>query len=132
DRNGVDLRTLDRALWQYSKENQRAEGRAEMSETKQRHEPKHDEEAGRGGLAERIRTCTYDRIIRPALAAGSGEIVVRAGDVHSAMRLTSRLPAVCAVLESRKFAEQYGLVLVRREGPPRGSNVFFHFRPAGL
>src|SRR5690606_9611227 len=32
---------------------------------------------------------------------------------------------------SRKFADRYGLVLVRREGPPRGSNVFFHFQPAG-
>lgn len=93
---------------------------------------KRDGEAGTIAVAERIRVYTYDRIISPALRAGQAEIVVRAGDIHSAMRLTSRLPAVCAALESRKFTERYGLVLTRREGPPRGSNVFFHFRPAEL
>jgi hypothetical protein len=78
-------------------------------------------------LAERIREFTLRTFIQPAVRANKREITIRAGDIHSAMRLRDRMPAVCSALESRKFQDMCGLELVSRKGPHRGANVFLTF-----
>lgn len=62
-------------------------------------------------LADRIREFTLRTFIQPAIRANKLEITIRAGDVHSAMQLRDRMPAVCSALESRKFQELCGLKL---------------------
>lgn len=78
-------------------------------------------------LADRIREFTFRTFIQPAVRANKREITIRTGDVHSAMRLRERMPAVCSALESRKFEDFCGLHLVSRKGPQQGANVFLTF-----
>lgn len=78
-------------------------------------------------LADRIRDFTLRTFIRPELKANKSQVTIRAGDVHSAMRLRDRMPAVCSALESRKFQEMCGLELTNKRGPHRGANVFLTF-----
>jgi hypothetical protein len=77
--------------------------------------------------ADRIRQFVLDRYVNPARAKGQSTITVRAGDVHDAMRLSNRMPAVCSALDSKKFEELAGVQTVRRTGPPQGANVYFQF-----
>ncbi len=78
-------------------------------------------------LADRIREHVHERYVQPARAASSSEVTIRAGDVHSDMGLVSRMPAVCAALDSRIFADESGLRPVSRTGPRQGANAFFRF-----
>lgn len=78
-------------------------------------------------LADRIREFTYRNYIRPARENGINTITIRAGDIHEAMGLKSRMPAVCGALGTNKFLRQYNLRLANREGPTFGSNVYFTY-----
>jgi hypothetical protein len=82
-------------------------------------------------LAETIRRFARDKYVKPGIAAGHKEVVIRAGDVHNAMGLVSRMPAVCGALRSRAFQEPNGLRLIQVEGPEQGANTTFHFRADG-
>lgn len=115
NRNSVDMRTLDRALWQFSKENQDTEQRA-VSSIKS------------GSRADAIRGFVANTVIQPELASGTKQIRVRAGDIHKAMQLKQRFPAVCSALESKKLADICGVEIVHREGPRQGANAVFIFR----
>lgn len=79
-------------------------------------------------LADEIRAFTYENYIRPARERGERTVIIRAGDVHNAMGLKSRMPAVCGAIGTKKFLNQYNLRLVDREGPTCGANVFFTFQ----
>jgi hypothetical protein len=78
-------------------------------------------------LAERIRRFAFQNYVAPMREARDAEIRIRAGDVHKAMRLSSRMPAVCGALDSIIFCRECGLELVRRTGPAQGANVEFVF-----
>lgn len=78
-------------------------------------------------LADRIREHIEEHHVRPARAASCQEVTIRAGDVHSEMGLASRMPAVCAALDSRLLADRSRLRLLSRSGPHQGANVFFRF-----
>jgi hypothetical protein len=66
----------------------------------------------------------------PVRAGPNVEIRIRAGDVHKAMQLSGRMPAVCGALDSMIFRREFGLELVGRTGPHQGANVEFRFRIA--
>jgi hypothetical protein len=78
-------------------------------------------------LADRIRAFVSREYIVPAREKKCSKVTIRAGDVHEAMGLSGRMPAVCSAIGSRKFQEMGRLKLVDREGPKEGSNVFFTF-----
>lgn len=86
-------------------------------------------------LADQIREFANERYVVPARAAGRADVIIRAGDVHSALGLSGRMPSVCQALESASFGAVYGLKLVARAGPERGANAVFKFavvdRPHG-
>ena len=84
-----------------------------------------------GSLADRIRRFAFDTYVVPASGSSGAEIRIRAGDVHKAMRLSGRMPAVCAALKSLIFRREFGLELLGRSGPPLGANVEFVFRDVG-
>src|ERR1700722_8835874 len=78
-------------------------------------------------LADEIRAFAFLMVIEPARRRGDGIVTVRAGDIRSAMRLQSRMPAVYSALGGRLMEDAYGVKLVRRSGPAQGANVFFAF-----
>ena len=77
--------------------------------------------------ADEIRQYAYDHYARPAIQANKAEFTVRAGDVHSGLGFADRIPLVCGALGAKKMCEQYGLKLIRREGPHNGANTYFTF-----
>ena len=79
--------------------------------------------------ADQIRQYLYKNFIRNQ---HSGDVVqIRAGDVHKDMGLQSRMPAVCSVLDGKKFLSEFNLEFLKRSGPPQGANVFFTFKVLG-
>ena len=87
--------------------------------------------SGSESLADRIRRVSFQNFVRPALKNQTGEISIRAGDVHTAMHLRDKMPAVCGALQSGKFAALCDIKLLRRRGPHQGANAFFIFGPSG-
>ncbi len=78
-------------------------------------------------LADQIRQYVRDHIISPARRDGDSTVAVRAGDVHDALRLENRMPAVCGALDARIFLEYAQVKLVQREGPRQGANAHWTF-----
>lgn len=78
-------------------------------------------------LADQIRQYVTDEIVNPARRAGRTQVRVRAGDVHEAMGLENRVPAVCSAISARKFYELSGVVLKERSGPHQGANAVWVF-----
>ena len=78
--------------------------------------------------ADRIRQFVVDHYIEPTRRDGLKTVAVRAGDVHKAMGLTDRLPAVCSALGTIKFLDMAHLKLEDRIGPNVSTTTTFHFR----
>lgn len=81
--------------------------------------------------ADCIRDYVTRSIIEPARMRGLEMVTVRAGDVHKALNLERAYPAVCSVLGGGKLSSDAGVILVHREGPANGSNVYFRYQVAG-
>lgn len=77
--------------------------------------------------ADQIRQFILNQHIKPARLAGRKEVTLRAGDIHSDMHFTSRMPAVCSVLEGSKLSELASISIRKRFGPPQGANVYITF-----
>lgn len=75
-----------------------------------------------------IRRFVRDEYVAPARATGQAEIVIRAGDVHAAMKLTSQMPHVVSAIGANKFELYARVKRLRRDGPQNGANLFFTFR----
>ena len=84
-------------------------------------------------LADTIREYARRHYVEPARIRGQQVIRIVAGDVHKALGLRSRVPAVCQALESRTFLKNNGLILQRREGPPsgRGTRAVYVYSSGG-
>jgi hypothetical protein len=82
-------------------------------------------------LANRIRRFAFERYVVPARATPDTPIRIRSGDLHRAMGLNARMPAVCSALDSMIFQREFALQLIRRTGPHQGANVEFTFRTTG-
>ncbi len=81
-------------------------------------------------LSESIREYARTALIEPARSRGEKRVTVRVGDVHQAMRLVARVPAVCQALATRSFLDSNHVAIEKREGPPSGlgTNVTFVYR----
>lgn len=77
--------------------------------------------------ADQIRQFVRSRIVDPARNKGDKIVRVRAGDVHSAMGLINRMPAVCGALDADAFLTQGQVTLVSRSGPKQGANAEWVF-----
>jgi len=65
----------------------------------------------------------FKEFIEHARKQSNKTAVIRAGDVHSKMDLSDRMPAVCAALGSEKFEKQYNIKRTKLEGPIHGANA---------
>jgi 5-methylcytosine-specific restriction protein B len=79
------------------------------------------------GLADEIREYVLVNYIEPARRRGESTVTVRAGDVHQAMGLKDRMPAVAGAIGAAKFQSYANVRLIRREGPHQGANLFLTF-----
>jgi 5-methylcytosine-specific restriction protein B len=77
--------------------------------------------------ADLIREFVNHHYIVPARTAGKKQVTVRAGDVHSAMKLKDRMPAIASALGATTFETKYGVHCVGRTGPHNGANLTFTF-----
>ena len=87
---------------------------------------------GRGVITKKIQADTIREFacrhyIEPARKTGKKQIAIRMGDVHSAMGLRDKLPAVCSALQAGKFRADCRLELVDQDGPLQGSNRVLTF-----
>ena len=78
-------------------------------------------------LPEEIRQFAGSKYIKPLWKNG-GTVQIRAGDVHKAMNLNNRMPAVCGALDTKLFREFFNVDLVSRTGPHQGANALFTFK----
>lgn len=79
-------------------------------------------------LADKIRVYTILRYAKPARKEGKHSFQIRAGDLHKAMGLVDRLPAVCSALGTNKFLELGELELLDRTGPNVSTTTTFHYK----
>jgi len=66
-------------------------------------------------------------VIKPARRRGRRVVRVGAGDIHRAMGLKDRMPAVCGAIDAAVFQEQAGVKLARRHGPSQGATAQWEF-----
>ena len=78
-------------------------------------------------LADIIRNYVRNELIAPARLRGQTIIRVKSGDIHSALGLKNRMPAVCGALDAEKFLDYAGVTFVSRKGPHQGSDVEWVF-----
>jgi hypothetical protein len=74
-------------------------------------------------LADRIRHYVLKELIAPARTAEQRQITIRAGDVHQALGLENRMPAVCGALDTAIFRNEAGVRQLKRSGPRQGANA---------
>lgn len=77
--------------------------------------------------ADQIRKYVLDQIIEPARRQSRSLVQVHAAEVHAAMKLENRFPAVCSALDADKFLGEARVTLVRRSGPKHGSTAEWVF-----
>lgn len=78
--------------------------------------------------ADEIRTFVVERWIEPVRQRRERFVTIRADDVHKAMGLKNKMPAVCSALKARKF-ERFGNVKrIEATAPPQGSNLYLTFK----
>ena len=78
--------------------------------------------------ADQIRQFALLNYIEPARARGETVVSIRAGDIHSQMGLSARLPAVCSALGTNKFVSMCGIKRLSIQGPIAGANTVFTFK----
>ena len=76
-------------------------------------------------LADDIRQYALYKYIRPARIAGQREVVFRAGDIHEALYLSNRFPAVSGAVGSQKFLDMANVDMWIKP-PVNGANTEFH------
>jgi hypothetical protein len=78
-------------------------------------------------FSELVRSHCRKRYIDPARIKGVGLVEIRAGDVHSDMRFTGRLPLVCSSLWALRFEHENNIKRLAVLGPLNGANTTFIF-----
>lgn len=78
-------------------------------------------------LANEIREFVFKEFIEPARKQSKKIAIIRAGDIHSKMLLSDRMPAVCCALGSKKFEKQYNIKRIKLEGPICAASALFTF-----
>lgn len=78
-------------------------------------------------LDAKIREFAFEDYIAPARKREEHPVVIRAGDIYTALKLSGHMAMVCSVLESKLFREEYNVRLVYRRGPRNQANEVFSF-----
>lgn len=81
------------------------------------------------GLTDNIRRYVCENMIKPAKDRGDKEVTARAGDIHEALGLSSRMPSVCSALKAG-MEKLCNVEVVNVIAPPSGmgANVYVTYR----
>jgi len=82
-----------------------------------------EENSKRGSSNAAIRNYVLERLVEPAREKGLKVLTVKAGEVHKAMGLENRMPAVCTALDAAAFEEMAGVLVNNRLGPKQGARA---------
>lgn len=77
--------------------------------------------------ADDVREYCITTYIEPARRKGEKSVIIRSGDVHSALNYRNRYPLVCSAIGSNTFEELARIRRVSIEGPLNGANTIFKF-----
>lgn len=66
------------------------------------------------GLADSIRAYINREIFQPTREAGIENIIVNSVDISSALKLSSRYPAICSAMEGTKIEKDYRVQILKR------------------
>lgn len=77
--------------------------------------------------ADKIREFVKKNYIDPARQSGQKTVTVRASEIHKAMGLEKRFPAICGAIDTDKFIKFASVVLYKRTGPLQSSTVLWTF-----
>jgi len=77
--------------------------------------------------ADRVREYARLQYVEPARRRHQSTVKIVAGEVHKALHLDGRVPAVCAALKGPKFLTENRLVLEKWDGPPSGQSTTVAF-----
>ena len=78
-------------------------------------------------VSDLIREHVSEVYLKRAKRNGDTSFTVNVGAVHKALKLTNRVPQVCAALESRKLLQENGLRILSKSGPPSGQSTTVTF-----
>ncbi len=81
-----------------------------------------------GTIANKIREYVIENHIKPARLKKEKAINIRAGDIHSGMRLRQNHANVCQALRGVAFQHQADVKLISETGPSAGGNTYFRYR----
>lgn len=76
-------------------------------------------------IADDVRSHCLREYVERARDAGAYTVTIRAGDVHDALALSGRQPAVCAALGSDTFERFANVRRIAVEGPVNGASTLF-------
>jgi len=80
-------------------------------------------------LSETVLQFVRANYIHPARKHGQTIVEVKAGDIHSGLQWSRRVPLVCSALSSQKFQSAVGVRLIEtRDAPPSGLSTRTVFR----
>jgi len=72
-------------------------------------------------LSETVLQFVRANYVDPARLRGQATIEIKAGDIHSGLRWSRRVPLVCSALSSQKFQSAVGVKLLgTKDAPPSG------------
>jgi len=77
--------------------------------------------------ADAIREFCIREYVEPARTRKEHTVTIRSGDVHASMKLSQRLPAVCAALGSDRFEKAARVRRLVIDGPLNGASTLFVF-----
>ncbi|MCK5203691.1 MAG: hypothetical protein KAR15_07460 [Desulfobacterales bacterium] len=78
--------------------------------------------------SDRVRDHVKRKYVDPAKKAGKESLSIRAGDIHSELGFSRRIPVVCSALRSRKFQKNCDIELAYVDGHNNTTTVKFTYR----
>ena len=78
--------------------------------------------------SDRVRDHVKRKYIHPAQKAGKKNLSIRAGDVHTELGFSRRIPVVCSALRSRKLSKSCNVELTYIGGPNNSTHTTFSYR----
>jgi len=78
-------------------------------------------------VSDEVRNYCLSNIINPARNRGEHGVFIRAGDIHTTLKLVDRLPLVCSALGANEFETIANVRRINIIGPLNGANTLFVF-----
>jgi hypothetical protein len=78
-------------------------------------------------FADDVRQYCKETYVDSARRRGEKTVIIRSGDVHSALNYKNRYPLVCSAIGSNLFKELCNVKRISVEGPLNGVSTLFTF-----